>query len=205
MGQLTTQWLRFLEINQGLLGLVLFATGWSFMAAGWRFQRLAITCIYVLTGGVAVLGLAHSETEQFFWAAVGAVGAGMAGFFLRSYASPVYAGIVAAGVAWAIMGTSRIPLAVTGLVMLICLIAGISAGMNNKREATIVLTSLAGATMLLSGLVAIISEFPYLAGQYRSLAETGFFYPFLFIVPSVCGVLLQLGAAKRFDAGEIKV
>jgi hypothetical protein len=71
-----------------------------------------------------------------------------------------------------------------------------------QRESVIVITALAGSTLMVSGLVAMVHESRWLGRQLEAMASTGILYPFLILVPTVSGVLLQLGAAKRRDMGE---
>ncbi len=204
MGTLFSQWTHYVEINGGAMGLVLTAFGLCFLGLGWRFERVALSIVYGLVGVVVGFQLGAGRSDVFAFAiGCAVVGVGLGVAFGR-LSAPILAGLLSAVAVWAILDSYRIPATTFYVIVGLAFVAGLGMAVTRHREATIVATSFVGAFLLISGLIAMVSESRTLLPHYRSLAEVGIFFPFALAVPTVSGVLLQLAASNRSDSGSVK-
>ena len=78
-----------------------------------------------------------------------------------------------------------------------------AVGVVNDRIVSIVLTSVVGAILMVSGLSGVAHESRSLAIQLSTMASYKLFYPFLLTVATVSGVMLQMAAAKKHQTGSV--
>jgi len=205
MGPLFSQWTHYIEINGGATGLVLVAFGACFLGLGWRFERIALSAVYGLLG--VVWGFYFGTGQPYVLVLVGGcatVGL-VLGAILGRLSASVLSGLLGAVAAWTILDSYRIPATTFYVIVGLAFAAAMAVAVTRHREATIVGTSFVGAVLLVSGLIAMVSQSRTLLPHYRSLAEMGIFFPFVLAVATVSGVLLQLAASNRSDSGDIKV
>ncbi len=203
MRALAIEWIRFLEGHESLLGAILFVAGLCYLFVGWRFVQTSLISIYGLTGAALGSRIGEADLERTLYAVFCGAGLAALGWVLRQYAGPMLAAALAAATVAALMGPSSVPSPTYYIVLGVVFIAIVAVGMTSRRETTIILTSFVGAIVLVSGLVAMVAESRTLVAHYRGMSSNGFFFPFLLMVATTCGILLQLGAAKRSDSGDI--
>jgi len=205
MGSLVIQWLHYLEGHQGLLGLLLLVGGLCLLLSGWRFARFSLLAIFGLIGAILGLQLGKTAFESGVFAAFCGSGLAVVSLLLRQLSGPVLAGAISAAALFGLLWRSPLPIPAACILLALIFIAVVALGVMSKRETTIVLTSFIGAAIFVSGLVAMVSESRGLAIHYRSMSGNVLFFPFLLLVPTVSGMLIQLAAARRSDAGDVKL
>ncbi len=189
-------WIQFIERAGSLIGLLMVASGAVFMLSGWRLARMAMIAIYALIGIGAGVALAPESLGPTTTAiAAGTIVAGL-GYSLKDYAAPVLAGIIGTLGIWAILGSSTIPAPTIFIVLFMVFVALTATALSNRIATAVYLTSFVGGTFIASGIVSMIMASQAMAPHFRSMTKFWVFYPFMLIVPTVCGILLQLGDAK---------
>ena len=204
MRLVVTHWIRYLETNEGVLGIILVVCGLCFLLAGWRFGRISLVLIYGLIGAALGCELGSGSFERILYTLLCGGGGAALGFLLRRYSAPLLAGALSSFTAWTILGQTMMPPSTIYILVGLTFIAVTAVSVMSKRGTTIVLTSLVGAIFLVAGLIAMVSESRTLGMHYRGMASHGLFFVFALLVPTVSGILLQLAAAKRTESGDLE-
>ncbi len=202
MHRLVLDWKYFIEANGAPFGVMLALGGLCMLWMGWRFERFAIVTIYMAAGVIARDALELDWLGAFVGGIVFAGVAGFAGTLLRKWAAPVLCGTMSALTAWAVTGDTTLPEPTVYIVLLLAFIVIAAISWADIQTATIVLTSFAGASLLASGIIAMVGTSQVFGPHLRSMSTYWIFYPFLLIAPTFMGIFLQLGAVKRKDGGE---
>ena len=205
MGVLFSHWLRYLESNQGTLGLILVAVGLSFLLTGWRFRRASMVVVFALVGAVVGCCLGFNSMNMGWFALAGVGVATVVGLLAGRNGGPVLGSFLGGWAVWGVLESTRLPTPVTLIIVALAAIGVAGVTLTHKRETTIVLTSLAGAAILVSGVIALVGESHTLETHYRAMTSNVLFFPFAIIVPTVCGILLQMADVRRDDGGEVKL
>lgn len=196
-------WLDYLHGTDAVFGGVLAIAGICFLLMGWRFQRLSMAVSYVMICAAAGTVFGPSPALKFLYAVV----AGGAGFAIAwgasTYSPALLAGTLGALGLWLVLGDSTIPPPTSYIFLGISFMVIGAFGAMEARGTAIVVTSFVGAALFVSGLVATVAASRTFLPHFRSMSNSSLFYPFLLLVPTVMGVLLQFAAAKRQDCGEI--
>lgn len=202
MSTILHEWGSYLTDENGLLGALLVTGGATLLFAGWRIDRVALLVIFGLAGFAVGAGLSDGQGQPIWGGCVGAGAAAVVCAILRSYAPTLLAGVVGGFAALFLLEPTTMPPVTVYLLTAVAFAVGAAFCITFQRESVIVMTALAGSALMVSGLVAMVHESRWLGRQFEAMASTGILYPFLILVPTVSGVLLQLGAAKRRDMGE---
>lgn len=203
MRLLLSEWVQFLEGNEGVLGLILIICGLGFLLTGWRFARVSLVAIYGLVGMILGCSFGSYSAECLLFAVLCGCLLSILSVVLKNHAAPILAGILGSLTAWVVLGPSAVPPPTIYIVTGLTFVGVLAVSVVSRREAIIVLTSFVGALLVVSGLIAVVSESRSLALQYRSISGNGLFFPLALLVPTVSGILLQLGASNRSDAGNV--
>lgn len=199
------QWVTYLKEAGGLIGVPLALGGLVLMAGGWRLWRPAIVLSFGVIGAAAGACLAPPMHPVWLYALGGAVLLGAASFPKPRYSVSLLGGIVGAGIvnyACEAVGLGPPTLwVVTGIALL----AATAVAFLDVRQVIIMVTAFEGAVLVVSAAVAFVAEMPGLFNYFRSMAYGGgVFVPFLLLVPTVVGTLLQMADAKQKDSGLVR-
>lgn len=196
-------WLQFLKEGNGAFGTVLLVLGACYLLAGWRFGRAAYVITYALVGIAVGVCAGQSVGADVAYAAVlGAVSV-VTCVASGKHAGALLAGGLGSGLAWWWLGPMQVPAVTMGIALVLAFCAFGSAGATNDRGVSIVVTSLVGAILVVSGLIGVANESRAMATQLRAMASIKIFYPLVLTVVTVSGILLQMSAAKRQDSGNV--
>lgn len=196
-------WMRFLTEGNGALGAVILTLGTCYLFAGWRFGRMANFTTYALAGLAAGVYAGQSGGEDFIYASVICTLSILICLVSGRYAGAVLAGGLGLVLAWWWLGAMQLPAATMYIAFALAFAGFAALGATNDRIVSIVVTSLVGAILMVSGLTAMAHESRGMALQLRGLASYRIFYPLLLTVATVSGIMLQMAAAKRQDSGNV--
>jgi hypothetical protein len=194
----------FQQLQQvgGLVGIPLLLAGIMLAGVGWRIWKVAVVLNFALIGGILGNNISPWEEQRWLFALACGVIVGCASFPIANYAVSALGGLVGAGI------TFTMATAATTNDMLIWVVAGIAllvcCGLSflYLRQVIILVTSFEGGVLLLAAAVAIFAEMPGLFGFFRRIAvESAIFVPFLLLVPTVIGSLLQMAEVNRRGSG----
>jgi hypothetical protein len=198
------EWVNMMQASDSLTGMVLVCAGLGFLLAGWRFARIAILFSYGFVGAAGGYFLGRYYLGPLpFAAGLALVSIGL-GYFLKRYAAPTLAALLGSLTLWAILGPTTVPAPTIYIVLTLAFVAVFIFSISHVRETTVVMTSFIGAIFIVSGIVAMASSSSTFGPHYRSMSAYGLFYPFLLIVPTVSGILIQLGDARSQDSGAVR-
>ncbi|MHC4064158.1 MAG: hypothetical protein ACYSUQ_10150 [Planctomycetota bacterium] len=194
-------WLFYLRDSSGLIGFPLALGGVVLMAGGWRIWKVAVILTFGIIGAVIGTMLAKGGPDSMFYATIGFLVLGGASYPPANYSIVLIGGIIGAGIfnfAFAGFGLAPGALwAITG----IGLIASCAIAFLNLRQVIAVVTAFQGAVLMLSAAVAFVAEVPGLYNYFRAMAHKGsIVLPFLLLVPTVVGTLIQLADVNRRGA-----
>ena len=200
------QWAIWLRSADALAGLPMIIVGLALMLGGWRMGRV---CVVLSLAAIGAGVGAHVATELGISLTVAAGGAalmGAVGLMCRRHAVPLLGGLLGTGVFWQVfapLGLQGWPLWIA-LVLTFGCVAAMSA--SNQQWVVIVITSLEGAAILVSGLVPILASWPGLLRFLESTSRSSYvFLPFALLVPTMIGCFLQLGDSKKHGSESDKV
>lgn len=194
----------FVQLQQvgGLAGIPLLLAGVTLAGVGWRIWKIAVVLNFAFIGGMVGYNLASSPDQQVLFAAVGGLVLGAASFPPVNYSVSLLGGLIGGGIVF-VMAT-----AITTNAVMIWVVASIALMVFSAlsflylRQVIIIITSFEGGVLLLAASVTIFAEAPGLFGFFRRVAvESGVFVPFLLLVPTVIGSLLQMAEVNRKGVG----
>ena len=197
-------WIRFLNQVEPLAGIPLVVAGVGIMLFGWRLYRVSMAFAFAVVGyGVGVM-LGPTSDQQLVFGIVGAVCAACLGAGPVKYAVPLLGGAVGAFAAlhfMSSMGLREAPLWVATGVAFIALTA-LSA--INRHIVVVLVSSITGALVLLSGLVALTRVVPELHGLVASMSKGSLFVlPFMVLVPTAVSFFYQMGEVRRTGTTDV--
>jgi len=197
-----SDWVRYLQQSGGLLGIPLLLGGVVLMLSGWRLWKVAVTFSFGIIGAVIGVMIAEGGQYSLLYAGIGFVLLGAASYPPVNYSVVVLGGAIGASIInYLFSGFGLAPVAlwtITG----IGLVASCALAFLNLRQVVVLVTSFEGAVLLLSAAVAFLSEVPELFHFFRPMAYKGsFFVPFLLLVPTVVGTMIQLADVNRKGVG----
>lgn len=196
------QWAAFLSASDSLLGLPLCAAGLALILGGWRLWKAAVVVTFALIGGAIGVLLADTPQNQMLYAGIGAVLLGGASLPPANYSIAVLGGLISA----AILHTTVAPLITRPLPLWILVgsvfFACAALSYVYVRHVIVIITSFEGGVLMVSGLVAVASDYPQLFNFFRTIsANYWFFMPFLLLVPTAMGCMLQMADVRQRDSG----
>jgi hypothetical protein len=197
------QWVLFLQSTEALSGLPLVAIGVVLMLMGWRVWKAAVVATFALIGaGVGVALAGDDPGRQWFFALLGGVLLGAASYPPANYSICLLGGLIGAGVAHTALTSMWVQGTPLWIAMVLVFAGCTAVAIVYSRQVIVAVTSVEGAVLIISGLVAVVADAPQLFHFFESIARNyWFFLPFLLLVPTVTGFLLQLADAKKHDAG----
>ncbi|UCG17008.1 MAG: hypothetical protein JSV19_03025 [Phycisphaerales bacterium] len=196
------QWVILLQKSDSLVGLPLCAVGLALALGGWRLWKVSVVGTFALIGGVLGVLLADKPGDQGLYAIAGAALLGVGSFPPANYSIAVLGGLISAGITHMTLSPLSIggwPLWIAvGLAFAVCT----ALSYVYLRQVIVIVTSFEGAVLVVSGMVALVSEVPQLFKFFRGIsADYWFFVPFLLLVPTVVGCMLQLADVRQRDSG----
>ncbi len=196
MRYVVLDWVRFIENAGSFFGLMFVAFGAVFMLSGWRLARMAMVATYAFIGIAASIVFAPGFAGPTVSAIVGGGMLASLGYVMKQHAGPVLAGLIGALLVWTILGSSTVPEPTIYILLVIVFVVIMATALTNRVATSIYLTSFVGGMFIASGFISMILGSAAMAPHFRALTRYSVFYPMLIIVPTVCGVMLQLGDAK---------
>ncbi len=198
------EWIEYLGQAGGVLGFPLIVVGGCFLVGGWRFARAAAIGAYALTGLFGGLLIGRGADAELTYALVGALVGPAIGLVIYRYAAAALGGVFAAMGLWAVLGSSTLPNPLIYILLGVAFLSAMAGGVLSERSATVIITSLLGGVLLVSGALACAAQMPHVAPHIRGMANTTrFFYPFLLVVAIASGAMLQFSAIRRKDCGDV--
>ncbi len=203
MRNVVLQWLLLMQGMDNVLGLVLFLCGMGFLLTGWQFARVAILFTYAIMGASAGYFIGEYQGNPLMLSGIGLVSLFGLGYVLNRYASPILSGTLGSLTFWTMLGPTTVPAPTIYIVLGLAFLTVFIFSVSHVRETIIVITSFVGALFIVSGIVALASNSRTFGPHYQSLSSYGFFFPFLLLVPTISGILIQHGAARSQDNGSV--
>jgi hypothetical protein len=196
------QWAAYLQRSDWLIGLPFCAVGLILALAGWRIWKVAVVVTFAIIGWILGTLVAGGNSQSLLYAVAGAVMLGAASAPTAPYSIAALGGIIVAGIAeitLSELGLASWPL---WIALVLCFAGSTALSYIYMRQVIVIVTAFEGAVLLMSGAVAIVSETPRLFNFFRSISNHyWFFLPFLLLVPTVVGCLLQMADVKQRDSG----
>lgn len=203
MNNAINQWLALLREFHTLVSLPLLVGGAVLCLLGWRMWRFCVALAYGVigaSGAVWLMGRFGMETDYFLAGGAGMIAA-VTAFSVANFCLPLLGGIIGAGVLYPIltgMGLRDMALWVGALV---CAIGGGALALINRRYLVISVTSFFGATLVISGLAALLMNTKALYSTFHGLAMGSVIVvPFLLLVPTVMSFFYQVADVRRVQA-----
>ncbi len=197
----THEWLSLLKQASPMLGIPLLAAGAGLMIFGWRLSRVCVALTFAVVGYLAghmIWG--HVEGQQSMpWIAA-------AGLALVALA-PVSWGIALAGGlgASALLFGALKGFGLTGPALWVAagvvLFGATALSAIQRRYVVIVLSSLEGSILMLSGLTAMAISSGAVYNTVKGMASSsGIVAPFMLLVPTVVSFFYQVSDVRRVGA-----
>lgn len=202
MVTLVGEWVRYLQQSGGLLGIPLLLAGVVLMLSGWRLWKLAVTFTFGVIGALIGVRIAEGGQASLLYAVVGFVLFSAGSYPPVNYSVVVLGGVIGASlINYFVAGLGLAPV-VLWIITGIGLVASCAIAFLKLRHVVVLVTSFEGAVLLFSAAVAFLSEVPELFHFFRPMAYNGsFFVPFVLLVPTVVGTMIQLAEVNRRDVG----
>jgi len=224
---LLSHWVAFLKNCDTLLGVPLVIGGLILMLLGWRLWKFAVVATFCLIGfaiGAVVAdsapGLAGVSSYSTFvvYGLAGAIVLGIGSFawvkrlrrgrlgrgrFGRMGPVAVLGGLLGAGLVYQALTSSGLFGLSLWLAVAISFVVVAGLALIYLRETIVVITSLQGAALLVSGLMVFVVTMPRLYANLQGMSHyAGVFIPFVLLTPTVIGCLLQMSDARQADMGQ---
>jgi len=198
------QWVTFLQRSDMLLGVPLCAVGFMMAIAGWRLWKAAVVATFGIIGGVIGVLVAGPQGNSLMYCIVGAALLGTASLPPANYSIAVLGGLISAAIAHTTLTATHLPPLPMWIAVGVVFAACTALSFIYLRPVIAIITAFEGAVLLISGAIVFISDMPSLWGFFRSISVSyGFFLPFLLVVPTVAGSLLQMADARQRDSGMV--
>jgi len=192
------EWVRFLQQSGALFGFPLALGGLILMFGGWRLWKFAVVLSFATIGALVGAFLAGGSANTPWYALGGFLLLGVASYPPINYSIVALGGVIGATIVNYIFAGLNLPPNALWLITGIGLIVSCALAFLNLRQVIVVVTSFEGALLLLSAAVSFLSEVPGLFGYFRAMVYEGsIFLPFLVLVPTVVGTLIQLADVNR--------
>jgi len=196
------QWAAFLQRSDWLIGLPFIAVGLILALAGWRLWKVAVVVTFASLGCVLGLWIAGDSNTAIVYAGLGAVILGAASAPTAPYSIAALGGFIVAGLAEITLSELSFVSWPLWISIGVCFAAATALSFVYLRHVIVIVTAFEGAVLLVSGGVAVVSETPTLFNFFRSISvHYWFFLPFLLLVPTIVGCLLQMADVKQRDSG----
>ena len=194
----------YLQQSSGLIGIPLAVAGIVLVAAGWRLWRVAVVLSFGILGATAGALLAGQGGPELAYGAIGAVVLGAASYPKAKYSSALLGGIIGAGIFNCIFAGFGLTGGALAIVTAIGLVLFTAVSFLDVRQVIIIITAFEGAVLVVSAAIAFVAEVPGVFNYFRSMATgSSIFVPFLLLVPTVVGTMLQMADANRRADGQI--
>ncbi len=164
-----------------------------------------IILMLAAVGAAAGAHLVPDRPNSLVAAVIGAVLLGGVGAIFKRHAVALLGGLIGTGIFVQVLAPSGLDGWLLFIAALLVFIALAAVSISNERGVVILITSFEGAVLLLSGLIPIIASWP---GLFRFLESTNraswIFLPFVILVPTAIGCLLQISDAKNHGSGVMQ-
>lgn len=193
-------WLLFLKTGDKLMGLPLLLGGAVLMFFGWRLWKLCVVLSFGLIGAALVVHFVpNPEQHQLFIFAGGALLGGLS-YFPANYSVAVLGGILGGGTLLYFLsglGFNNVVYCAGGAA---ALLGATAYAFINRRLVVIVVTSMLGAMLLVSGLAVFVMMLPSLYGTLVAMSTSAaWVIPFLLLVPTVMSCFYQVAEVNRLQ------
>ena len=171
---------------------------------GWRLWKAAVVVTFALIGCGIGMRLANEPDNQFLFAAIGAIVLGAASFPPANYSVAVLGGLIGAGIAHVTLLSLSLAAWPLWIAVGLCFATSAALSYVYLRHVIVIVTSVEGAVLILSGMTAVVADSPRIFAFFRSISVNyWFFLPFLLLVPTVVGCMLQMADVRQRDSGMV--
>jgi len=189
---------QFIANVSWLEAVVFVAFGAIYLAYGWRIFKALVVINYAGIGLYAGIYLGGQLGSGLWGGIIGALALGVISYPFKKYAVSLLgamAGGVLGAALWRIM-TLPDPLIWAGA--LAGLVAGGLLAFSSFKTSIMLFTSLQGSTLIVVGMLALLSDYPNL-GQHLTDAVYAhvFLLPALLVVPTISGIFFQTRLLKQ--------
>jgi hypothetical protein len=197
-------WVIYLQNSSELIGVPLLLVGVVLALGGWRIRKVTIPASFGLIGGLIGMLVGEPSGQEWLYALLYGVVLGVAGHVLGARGVGLLGGLIGAGIVNCLAEHFGLEGAILWVVTLIGLSVFTAVSFLDVRQVVILITSFEGAVLVVSACVAFFSSVPWVANQFRGTAwGWALIVPFLLLVPTVIGTLLQTADARQSECGII--
>jgi len=200
-----SQWVQFLASLEPLVGLPFCIGGLVLMIIGWRLWKACTVLTFALIGLALGTMMGASGPDQIWYALGGALLLGIGSFPPVNYSVALLGGLIGGGILYGALESLGLsgPALWIAAGLACAAVTGISA--INLRHVIIFITAFEGAALLVSGLAVFVLHSSNLIHHFRGMAYTsGIFLPFILLVPTVVGAMVQMADVRQRDSGMAK-
>lgn len=203
MNNSINQWLAILREFHTLVSLPLLVGGAVLCLFGWRMWRFCVAMAYAVigvSGAVWLMGHFGMETDYFLAGGAGLIGAVIA-FSAATVCLPLLGGIIGAGVLYPILSGMGLRDVALWVAAAVCAVGGGGLAFINRRYLVISVTSFFGATLVVSGLAALLMNAKSMYATFHGMAMGSVIVvPFMLLVPTVMSFFYQVADVRRVQA-----
>ena len=190
-----------LKQSSPMLGVPLLAAGAGLMIFGWRLSRVCVAVTFAVVGYCAGFMLwGHTEGQQAYpWFAAG--GLALISFAPVAWGIALAGGLGAAALMFGVLKDFGLLGPALWVASGVVLFAGTALSAIQRRYVVIVLSSLEGSVLLLSGLTAMAISSASVYNTVKGMAGSSWIVaPFMLLVPAVVSFFYQVSDVRRVGA-----
>ncbi len=198
MSESVNDWLIFLRNADHLIGFPLLVGGAALMLFGFRMWRFCVVVSFGLIGAALTASFLEAGSRQIICAVAAGVVLAAVTYRPARYAAAVLGGMIIAFMVGYVLENSGMQGSAFVFTVLATLLVGTAYAFINRQLVIVFVTSMLGATLLVSGVAALVMAWPNFYGTVTSLGSTNSFVgPFLIVVPAVVSCFYQVGEVNR--------
>lgn len=195
----------YLQHASPLIGLPLLLAGVLLAVGGWRIRKSAVPASFGLIGVLIGLQLGKTQDQDWLCGAVGFILLAVIGRLLADRAVVVLGGLIGAGMVNYLAARLGLDGAALWVTTAIGMVVFAAFSFIDLRQVVILITSFEGAVLLVSAGVAFVAGVPWIANQFRGTSwGWALLGPFVLLVPTVIGTMMQMADAKQHDRGMVE-
>ena len=194
-------WMVFLRRSDALIGVPLVLGGLALMLMGWRLWKVCVVISFALIGVGVGSAWAGDDENQWIYALACGLALGAASLRPAKHAVAVLGGLIGSSLIMYVLVDKHITGTTLWLIGAAVFIGASAMAYLNRRMVVIAVTSVLGAGLLLSGIVAFLMASPRLYGTFSSMATNSLIVvPFFILVPTVMSCFYQIADVHKNQA-----
>lgn len=182
------------------IALPLIVCGVGLMFFGWRLWKLCVVLSFALIGMFLTYYLFHPAKDQMLYVYLmgGLIGGAM--YWTARQAVAILGGVIVALIVMASISNLRMSSTTLWSISGAALVMGTAYAFLNRQHVVIMVTAFLGATLVISGLTALIMASPEWLDFFSDIMQySGVALPFILLVPTVMSCFYQLAEVKRLQ------